>query len=394
MSEDRSAQLKAKMLEQAAKAEAEKQLKDREFELRQARVKTEYDALKEGQEGIGRLATMNLSKMSDENVEALQKESAEYMEAARKEMQFIHTDFKNLVPYFMRNLILIGAQTGQGKSTVVANLAYLNYLQKDPITGERKKTLIITNEEDPADVYARIVCVSKGWHYTNHSNFTDHQKDAIKEGIKEFSQYITVIGDTHEGVSGCTTTIEGVETIFANLIHAAKTTGFKYDVVLFDYYQNVQFSKLNARLDEFKVQAKLSGKLDKWKNEYDAPIVLLCQLYSPDKDGKVPFEQRIRGHKGIMTKATCAIEMLAKPRTLETEFIFHKCRYTMGAGVKVILGFVKGQFVNKGKEYFAALSLKLKDEQSRSQRANIFDKTEIKSDATVAVKVEEKPNGN
>ena len=72
----------------------------------------------------------------------------------------------------------------------------------------------------------------------------------------------TVIEDTYEGISGWTTTPEGIELIFDNLIKNEEW----YDAVIIDYYQNISSSKTDPSMVPWQVQEKFNNMIDKMKH--------------------------------------------------------------------------------------------------------------------------------
>jgi hypothetical protein len=174
---------------------------------------------------------------TNEQVAAIQKDNRDYIEAARNKMRFIVDDipgrigFDTVVPFFRKNIILIGAQTGDGKSTTVANIAFHMLRQKNPATGKAARILVLTNEERKEDVYNRITCLVKGWTYTNHDKFDEAQLKVFNDSIPVLATRLTVIDNVHDGAHGMTTSIEGFEGIMENLI----AKGEHYDAIIIDY---------------------------------------------------------------------------------------------------------------------------------------------------------------
>lgn len=301
----------------------------------------------------------NFGTMSDAQVATLQKDNDEYIEAAKRRMLFIDPVFDKVVPYFRKNLILIGAKTGDGKSTTAANIAFSTMKQTNPVTGKKCRVLILTNEEKAEDFYNRITCLNKGWHYTNHSEFTEEQITTFRRAIPLLAAggRLTVVDNTYNGSHGVTTTIEGIQTVFENLLANKEY----YDVVIIDYYQNIISSKNNISASENDVQARLARMLDHYKNVYPAPIVLMAQVNAATED-KAPFQIRIKGRKIIMDACTLAMEMVANRELLATTWWIWKSRFTSSVGKHFNTGYEEGRFVEYTTEFKEKVQ-KMRDEQ-------------------------------
>src|ERR1035437_2184144 len=330
------------------------------------RIGSEFQTMLQNEKDLEIAKTTNFGALSEAQIEALQKANKEYIEAARQGMTFMFnsTDdalgFDGVVPFFRKNLILIGGVTGHGKSTTVANIAYSVMKQKKP-NGDYRSVCVLTNEAKSEDVFNRITCLIKGWHYTNHDKFTDEQ-------VKTFDAYIpklaangrlNVIDNNYNGANGSTTSIEGIEAIFDNILKS----DIHYDVYIIDYYQNIKYSKNNPRLNEFEVQAMLASKLDQYKNILSGPIVIMAQVKAPDKEEKVPFEYRIKGRKVITDPSTLILEMMADKENLRTEWWVHKSRFTESVGKSFYTGYDHGQFIPYGNDFKAKVA-RLQEERA------------------------------
>lgn len=339
-----------KSLEQDAELEKiKKETNAKRTIIDSKRIGFQMDQLTQNEKDLQIARSTSFGALSFEAIQKLQQENADYIANAKNSMRFIVEEFDAIIPFFRKNLILIGGVTGHGKSTTVANIVYATLKQINPETGKRRRSLVITNEERSEDVYNRLTCLSKGWHYTNHDKFTPEQVAAFNTGIAAFAKdgMVTVIDNNYNGSFGLTTTIEGIQSIFDGLIRDKEW----YDVIIIDYYQNVKSSKQDMMLDEFKVQAILAKMLDQYKNIYPAPIVLLAQVKAQEEDKNVPFEYRIKGRKVIVDVATHIMEMNADRENLRTSWTIHKSRFNESIGNTVFTGYDQGKFVDYTKEF-------------------------------------------
>lgn len=350
MSEDNmKAALDAQMQKAVEIETLQKDTQHKRAILDNKRVNTQFSQLEQNEKDLAIAQSTNFGAMTANQIAKIQKENDEYLEAAKAAMYFINESFRSIVPFFRKNFIFIGGKTGDGKSTTVANIVHSVITQKNPLTGKTRRALVITNEERAEDFYNRVTCLVNGWHYTNHDKFTQEQKDTFKKFIPLLASNgrLTVVDNTHNDSHGVTTTIEGIETIFENLLRNEEY----YDVILIDYYQNIITSAKNPYMSENEVQSRLSRMMDKYKNLYPAPIVMMGQVNAPDKDNKIPFQQRIKGRKIIMDPATCVIEMVADRKNLRTVWTIWKSRFTEAVGQDFKTGYDRGKFVEYTNEF-------------------------------------------
>lgn len=306
------------------------------------RASAQLDEIKRNDKDLEIIKKANFGVLSQDGIEKLQKANHDYMEAAKSSMFFIAKTFDDLVPFFRKNFILIGGKTGDGKSTTVANIVYSTLKQLNPATGKYRRALVITNEERGEDFYNRVTCLVNGWHYVNHNKFTEEQKKTFNDFIPKLAPMLTVIDDGHEGSQGTTTTIEGIESIFNSLIERKEY----YDVIIIDYYQNIISSKVSPYMSENEVQARLARAMDRYKNEYPAPIVMMAQVNPQNDKDKAPFQHRIKGRKIIMDPATFVVEMMADRENLKTVWRVWKSRFTEVVGKDIVTGYEKGKYVD------------------------------------------------
>lgn len=327
------------------------------------RISAQLEQLEQNEKELEIAKKSNFGALTKEQVEEIQLANNEYIKAAKNGMRFISEVFDEIVPFFRKNFILMGASTGEGKSTAVANIAFSVITSTNPVTQNTRRALVLTNEERAEDFYNRITSLAKGWHYTNHSKFTDEQIKIFSNMIPVLASggRLTVIDNNHNGSHGVTTSIEGIESVFESLIANEEW----YDVVIIDYYQNIINSKENSYMSENEVQAKLSRMMDKYKNIYPAPIVMMAQVNKPVEGDKIPFQYRIKGRKIIMDPATFVVEMEADRKNLRTRWTVWKSRFTEAVGSSFFTGYEKGKFIKYSSEFAERVQKAAYERQSR-----------------------------
>lgn len=324
---------------EALREKKRKEVLEKELTVKDHRLSSELQRMAELEKDKELAKNTDYGILSDDAVEKLQKENTDYMYAAKTKMRFIHEEFDDAIPFYRKNLILVGGVTGDGKSTTAANIIATVFRQLTK-EGRRRRVLVLTNEEKTEDVYNRVLCLMKGWSYVNHDKFTDEQIKFFNDSYKHIRQFITVVDNTYGGSFGVTSTLEGICRVFDNLLQK----GEFYDAIIIDYYQNVQHSQDDPRLNEYEVQRLLAKRLDQYKNIYPAPIVVLAQV-RPTDDSNTPFKIRIEGSKMISNVCTCSIELIPNKQERRTDWIIHKSRFNEAVGITIQTGFDRGKHV-------------------------------------------------
>lgn len=306
--------------------------------LQRHEIDVEYDRLQEQQKNLETLKSFNLEAEDPEYLKDLIKETDDYLLNAKKAKIFLTNDFKGKVTFFPKNIILIGAETGVGKSTITANVAHQSALQA-------QKILIITNEETESDVYNRLTCLNNNVPYNNHENFTDAQREEFKRMIPVWNGRVKVVGNTRKGLNGLTTTIEGIE----NLLNSTLVNKNTFDLIIIDYYQNIDRSEKNDKMNSNEVQYRFCKFLDQFKNVSSATIVVMAQLKTTSED--LPFKEALEGRRGIVNTATCVLRVNKDPENSRTSFQIIKSRFAASQGETIHVGFDKGKYVLYDQEF-------------------------------------------
>lgn len=359
----------AKMEEQMAKDAALEHLQDdvafKKAKLDHQKYTQQLSEQEQNNKDLEAAKNLDFGGMSESQIATLQTEFDEYIKAAKYKFTFLNKQFNEYVPFFRKNLILIAAHTGKGKSTAAANIAASLLKQNNPKTGKTGRCLIMTNEEKAEDFYARVICLLRGWSYVNHNELTEEQVTTIKEGMHALgkSGLLTVVDNNYGGVHGMTTTVEGIQSVFENML-AKKDY---YDAVIIDYYQNIISSKNNISLDENHSQAKLAKLLDQYKNIYPGPIILMAQCDPETDHDHRMFKQRVNGRKIILDGTTFAAELAIDQDLRATQWTVWKSRYTRAIGKSLYTGFDNGRYVEYTEEFKKAVT----EERDRAALSNL-----------------------
>lgn len=267
------------------------------------------------------------------------------------------------------HLFLLSDFTVVHNSTVAANIAY-------PLWKQKKKILVISNEEPQHDVLFRIACLEL------NLSFNEYKKGLMpKENIvrvfrlfEEIGQYVKVV-DSAQNDGLCSSTLEGVQSALNAVINQ------DYSCVLIDYFQNIKRSVNKSDKSHYEVLDDFREWLGHYIHQEGAPpVAMFVQLYSLTKrggtKGSQDLDNRIKMCSAVVEPATVIIEMIPNFDERLTTFIINKDRFG-NSGKQVICAFERGRFIDIPREKLAEFKL-----GRAHEKANLILK-ELKSDAAV-----------
>lgn len=260
-----------------------------------------------------------------------------YDDMLAEQITFVNTSLSSVIPFTRANLYLICAYTGNGKSTIAANISY-------PLWKERKKILIISNEETDEDVLFRISCLELNLSFNDWKKGNMSKDDEIKvmSNFKDIARYVKVIGVN--AANGMTTKLEGIQKALTDI----KGQGFS--AALIDYYQLVRHSAADPSRSTYENLNELRAWLGGYIKNSEIPVVLFAQLYSMGKRASKDIDHRIKECTAVNEPATVIIEAVPNMDELTTDFIIHKDRFGF-AGKKVTCAFERGRYVKLTEEH-------------------------------------------
>lgn len=255
-----------------------------------------------------------------------------YKKMLSERITFINDSLSATVPFTRENLYLMCAYTGSGKSTVAANITY-------PLWKQKKKTLVLSNEESKQDVLFRIACLELGLNFNDYKKGQMQNEDILRVvGLfPEISEYVKVLDVTYQ--DGITTKVEGIK----KALEAVKKED-SYSCVLIDYFQLVKYSIKDSKKTAYENLNDLRVWLGQYIKSSTMPVVLFAQLYSVSKKGGAKdIDTRIKDCSAIVEPATVIIEIVPNFDNKTSEFIIHKDRFGM-AGKRIVCGFERGRY--------------------------------------------------
>ena len=324
----------SKLMDAIKSQASRKSLFEKEEELKRARVDSSYERHLLAKAKISKAHELNLKTVPENYFEQLDAQYLKSKNEYKLSLPFITPNLTKLVPLYYPNLILVGALTGSGKTTASANIVHT-------LLKEKKKVLIVSNEELVLDVYTRIACLDLDLNINDRLNFSEVQHNLIRAKIPEIGQFVRVVDSEYDCNLDLTSSIEGMKVLFGH-ISEEKT----WDCVIIDYYQKVTKSQYSETQAHHFVLQEFTLLLDTFYKICHAPVIVMCQLH-PSKAEDAGFESRIKLGKSILVSSTFAIEIEPDKPNFETKWICHKGRWG-NQGMKVTTTWSKGKFSDKG----------------------------------------------
>jgi archaellum biogenesis ATPase FlaH len=260
--------------------------------------------------------------------------AANYNKMLSERLTLINDSLTAAIPFTRENLYLFCAYTGSGKSTVAANISY-------PLWKQKKKVLVISNEETELDVIFRIACLELSYSFNDYKKGYMPQEQQMEcfRLFQEITEYVKVIDVVYK--EGITTKIEGVKKLMDNV----KGQGFS--CVLIDYFQLIKDS-IN---DKDRTRYDVLNDLRIWLGQYikgcEIPVVLFVQLYSQGKRPSKDIDMRIKECSAIVEPASVIIEVVPNFEDSTSSFICHKDRFGVAQGHQIVCPFDKGRYLKQ-----------------------------------------------
>lgn len=267
-----------------------------------------------------------------------EKRLKDYLEAKEVRRSIKSNPVPFITPRFLPNfylcqgLILVGAESGRGKSTVAANIL------AGFLTSTKDKTaFVISNEEATDAVYERAACVLLGMNYLSFFNgsMSDRNRQRVEDYVaNEVVPRVEVISDGEFDMS----VLEDVQSVLE-----AASSNKRNGLVVLDYLQVITQSRNNPQAASYEVSKSLGLYLKRYGKENAVPVVTLAQLYT---ESRAPnMAERVQNDKTIFNHGFICIEAKPDFETLQTTFKVHKDRFFGHTGKEVVMKFDGGKYI-------------------------------------------------
>ncbi len=271
----------------------------------------------------------------DEQVQQYLDQTARRRRASSQALTFLDPAFDRY--YKIENgLTLIGAQTGNGKSTVCYNLiSYLHLAERCS-----KRILLLSNEATEEEVYSKVACLMLGWDWErDYHNGDDENKLALITGtIKELAKTLTVVTSKLDEYD--TSDLDDVKRILEH----AKGESDRYAMVLIDYLQTIVTCKSRRHLKPHEISYSLGSYLKRYAQICDVPVVIFAQLWA-DSDSRPDFPQRVQYDRMFANHAHTCLEVIPDHGSRTTTIRCHKQRWGPIQRWEVTLQYERGRLL-------------------------------------------------
>jgi len=343
-------------------------LQEKKAELDKIRIEQQYDRVKQNQKDAARLSKVDVTAVNEDFVAKMDREHDLMRQSLKNRLPFVNKELTELVPFSYPNLLLIGAKTGHGKSTFLANAAYT-------LVGNGKKVLVISNEEMGVNVYNRIACLHRGYNINKFQTFTDEMHQDIKDLRAKFyrSNRLKVIDADYPDMKDATITLEGLKFILDKLLEEQERNkgNATYDAVMIDYLQKIDTSRDNPRLQGWEVMKRVADMLDVFYKKYHAPVVAFSQLKPEESEGQ-DIEYRVKGGKSIYVSCTYCLELKPIKEMRKTDFIVHKHRFNDRVNSVLEQGHDNGKYITYSTEFKIRVATENTQREEREMLGKVF----------------------
>ena len=279
-----------------------------------------------------------LDKFGDRNsLSEIYTDISKYNQMLKERITFCNDDLTEAIPFTRENLYLICAYSGNGKSTIAANVSF-------PLWKQGKKTLVIANEEPKQDILFRIGCLELGLNFNDYKKgrMPAEQQVKVAQLFPEISRHVKILDVNYK--SGLTTKVEGVK----NALKAVQSAD--YSCAMIDYYQLVKYSVERPNAKTYDVLNDLRIWLGRYIKNSKVPIVIFAQLHSLGKRNNKDLDSRIKDGPTIYETATVVIEVIPNFDDRTSDFLIHKDRFGL-SGTRISCGFQNGRYIKLTDEF-------------------------------------------
>jgi replicative DNA helicase len=295
-------------------------------------AKGEIDPVKGAEQAIEQIQKKSVYRppTREEKQKAYQRDKERKLRALQNSVYFIDPHFSTKFK-LVQGLYLVGAISGQGKSTALRNILAGFVMQTS-----NKKARVLTNEESSMTVYDGVACVLLGFDFSKHQNYKNSPKERekIEETAHDLMDKIDVeAGDSNFDMS-CMEDVERVLRFGEEQNDAG--------LICLDYWQTVNHSRDNEEWESFRVLKELGFFLKGYGQRASCPVLNFVQLQG--KADSKDFKSRIENDKTIYNHAFGAIEIIPDFENRTSKFVVVKDRHGGATGEVVEMAFSNGKY--------------------------------------------------
>jgi hypothetical protein len=305
-------------------------------EVRKYKINKDYSYIESEKKLETSIENLSLDSFILEQGRKIQEMTVNSINRSKNRDTFINEVFVDKVDLHEGGYIIVGASTGNGKSTGAANIV-------ESLIRKGKKAIVLTNEETTEDVFGRVSCLQLNLDFNKRHLFSEEEKNKHSAKAAEIASNLIVFDDQSSGQIGTTSTWKGIKLILnkINEGHLLNNAG----VLILDYYQNVKAE--NDAESPYQSLRTLSSELRKIKDYYPIPIVVMVQMRpvgNKKESSLLDYYHRVTHCKAICDDATCVVEMISDKKTKSTLWVVHKNRFSSFSG-PILTSWEKGRII-------------------------------------------------
>ncbi|MCB0364765.1 MAG: hypothetical protein KDD68_05230 [Bdellovibrionales bacterium] len=254
----------------------------------------------------------------ESQTEAVKAQRAQRLKSIENRLSFISPFFDEAGFFLGQGLTVIGAVSGDGKSTTAANIL-CRFIETDSTS---RRILLITNEETAEAALSRTACGLHGIDYIKYrgKELPAETMNLINNSVDRLNLKVQVIDGDMGDLQ--TTNLEDIKTILEN----AKKAPDQWAMVILAYYQTV-YSSNNPNLnDHGPILKQLGNYMKSFVKDSSLPLIVFAQLKNADEFSS-SVKNRLENDKHLYNHAYNVIEIVKDIDTRTTRFNFDKTRF-------------------------------------------------------------------
>jgi hypothetical protein len=271
----------------------------------------------------------NLIPSNDKAREQIKVQRERRKKAVSQSLPLLDPIFEKMNLQFPPGLILLGNESGKGKTTTVLNIVSEIQRRKPKARG-----FVIAAEVTSEDYYSGVAANLEDLDFLKYraGKLDSQSNDKIEKRTDEIPSWLRVIGH-----SECPE-IQNPDVVI-ELMGTAVSKGYSY--IILDYYQRISSSKQ----DPIPTIKRFGDMLNRFCSEHLVPVIVMVQLRPDNLDYPAEFSERIQQDRHVFNHASLVIEMVTESDANRVQFIVRKSRFAIFENKNIWLAYKDGRLI-------------------------------------------------